>query len=152
MWHAVTNDHWSWETNVGVMPRNCLFSVALAIGIMRAISSKIHSLLATAVYTFALEHILLVPKRWNRFCDPMKKKNWCDVAAMYSGNWLLIKNFSQTFVKNPFYFLWIRAYNRKLCVNKLISFFSYNTGWNVNKKKYTLTTKVNKRILLIVRS
>ena len=25
----------------------------------------------------------------NRFCDPMKKKNLCDVAEMYRGGWLL---------------------------------------------------------------
>ena len=44
------------------------------------------------------------------------------------------------------------SYNRKSFVNKPISFFSYNTGPNVNKKNDTTTTKVNKKILLLVRS
>ena len=25
----------------------------------------------------------------NRFCDPMKKKNWCDVGERNRGSWLL---------------------------------------------------------------
>ena len=36
------------------------------------------------------------------------------------------------------------CYNRELCVNKPISFFSDNTGPNVNKKIHT-NTKVNKK-------
>ena len=37
---------------------------------------------------------------------------------------LVVKNFSQTFVKNAFYFCEFGCYNKKLCVNKPIIFFS----------------------------
>ena len=37
---------------------------------------------------------------------------------------LVIKNFSQTFVNMPSVFCEFGCYNRKLCVNKPISFFS----------------------------
>ena len=33
-------------------------------------------------------------RRWNRFWDPIKKKNWCDVAERYSGSGRL-----RTFIK-----------------------------------------------------
>ena len=42
----------------------------------------------------------------------------------------------------PSIFCEFGCYNKKLSVNKRISFFSYNTGPNVNKKM----TKENKRI------
>ena len=71
--------------------------------------------------------------RWNRFCDPMKKKNWCDVTERYnSGSWLL-RTFLKPSTKMPSIFCEFGCGNRKLFANKSISFFSYNTGPNVNK-------------------
>ena len=89
-------------------------------------------------------------RSWNRFCDPMKKKNWCDVAERYNRSWLL--TFLKPSWKMPSIFCEFWCCNKKLFANKPISFFSYNTGKNVNKKNDTPTTKVNKRILLLVQS
>ena len=41
-------------------------------------------------------------RRWNRFCDPTKTKNWCDVAKSKRRK-LIVKNFTETLVKNAFY-------------------------------------------------
>ena len=90
-------------------------------------------------------------RRWNRFCDPIKKKNWCDVGERNRESWLL-RTFLKPSLKMPSIFCEFGCYYRKLCVNKSISFFSYNTGRNVNKKNDTPTTKVNKIILHLVRS
>ena len=72
-------------------------------------------------------------RRWNWFCDPTKKKNWCDVAERYSGSWLL-RNFLKLSLKMPTIFWEFGCCKIKLCANKPISFFSYKTGPNVNKK------------------
>ena len=42
---------------------------------------------------------------WNRFCDLMTKKNWCDVTQRK----LDVKNISETIFENAFYLLWIRV-------------------------------------------
>ena len=62
-------------------------------------------------------------RRWNRFSDPMKIKNWCDVAERYSGSWLL-RTFLKPSLKISSVFSEFGCCNRKLCVNKPISFFS----------------------------
>ena len=62
-------------------------------------------------------------RRWNRFCDPMKKKNLCDVAERNRGSCLL-KTFLKPSLKMPSIFCEFGCYNRKLGVNKPISFFS----------------------------
>ena len=48
-------------------------------------------------------------------------------------NHILVVNFSETFVKMPSICCEFWCYNKKICVNKLISFFTY-TDPNVNKK------------------
>ena len=50
----------------------------------------------------------LLIRRWNRFCDPMKKKN-CMWRRREVQRKLVVENFSQTFVRNAFYFLSIRS-------------------------------------------
>ena len=62
-------------------------------------------------------------RRWNRFCDPMKKKNWCDVAERIRGSWLLI-TFLKPSLKMPSVFCEFGCYNRQLYVNKPISLIS----------------------------
>ena len=47
---------------------------------------------------------------------------------------LVVKNFLKPLLKMPSIFCEFGCYNRKLCVNKTISFFSDNTGPNVSKK------------------
>ena len=47
-------------------------------------------------------------------------------------------------LKMPSIFYEFLCYNRKLCVNKLIIFFSYNTGLNVNKTHTTEHFKSSK--------
>ena len=46
----------------------------------------------------------------------------------------VVKNFLKPLLKMPFFFCEFGCYNRKLCVNKPISFFSNNTDPNVKKK------------------
>ena len=63
----------------------------------------------------------------------MKKKNWCDVGERNRGSWLL-RTFLKPLLKMPSIFGEFLCYNRNLCVNKKLTFFSYNTDPNVNKK------------------
>ena len=58
---------------------------------------------------------------------------WCDVVERNRGSWLL-RTFIKPLLKMPSIFCEFGCYNKKLCVNMPISFFSYNTGPNVNKK------------------
>ena len=60
-------------------------------------------------------------RRWNRFCDQMKKKDWCDVAETKRGSWLL-RIFLKPSLKMPFIFCQFGCYNTKLFVNRPISF------------------------------
>ena len=48
----------------------------------------------------------------------------------------LLRTFLKLSLKMPSIFCEFLCYNRKLCVNKPTSFFSYNTGPNVNKKRH----------------
>ena len=62
-------------------------------------------------------------RRWNRFCDQMKKNNWCGITERDRGSWLL-RTFLKLPLKMPSIFCEFWCYNRKLCVNTPISFFS----------------------------
>ena len=62
-----------------------------------------------------------------------RKRTAYDVVERLSGSWLL-RTFLKLSLKMPYIFWEFVCCNRKLCVNKPISFFSYNTGSNVNKK------------------
>ena len=65
--------------------------------------------------------------------DSAKKKNYRDVGERNRGSWLL-RIFLKPLLKMPSIFCELECYNKILCVNKLISFLSYKTGPNVNKK------------------
>ena len=62
--------------------------------------------------------------------DPMKKKNWCDVADRSRGSWML-RIFLKPSLKTPSICCEFACYNRKLSLN---NFFFHNTAPNVNIK------------------
>ena len=73
----------------------------------------------------------------------MKKKNYCDVTERIRGSSLL-KTFLKPSLKMSSICYDFGGYNRKLCVNKPISFFSQH--WPNVETNDIPTTKGNKRI------
>ena len=67
------------------------------------------------------------------FAIRWRKRIACDVIERFCWSWLL-RTFLKLSLKMPSIFCELVCYNRKLCVIKPISFFSYNTSPNVNKK------------------
>ena len=82
-------------------------------------------------------------RRWNRFFDPMKKKNWCNVTERSEGceenfwnlKYLQFAVNSRVIIK---IYLWII---------RLVSF--HNTGPNVKKKLHTNYRSKSNNIALI---
>ena len=68
-------------------------------------------------------------RRWNRFCDSTKKKNWCD-AAERKRRKQVVKNFSETIVKNDLLF----TVNSGVIIKNYVWNVKWNTYGNVNKK------------------
>ena len=60
-----------------------------------------------------------------------KKNGVMSAIVTEEAGWI---TFLKPLLKMPSIFCEFGCYNRKLCVNNPISFFSYNTGPNVNKK------------------
>ena len=63
--------------------------------------------------------------------DEEKELVWCRREEQRK---LIDRTFLKPLLKMPYIFCEFGCYNRKLFVNTPISFFSYNTGPNVNKK------------------
>ena len=66
--------------------------------------------------------------RRDRFCDPMKKKNWCDVTQRIRWSYFW-RTFLKLSLKMPSSGRELECYNRKLCVNKQLSLFSQLKCW-----------------------
>ena len=118
--------------NVGCAMRSSLKNELNAASILshRATERRQH---VDSRIVFYCNILLMKPRCIDMEVKPMKKKNWCDVTERYSWSWLL-RTFLKLSLKMPSIFCEFGCCNRKLCVNKPISFFSYNTGPNVNKK------------------
>ena len=117
--------------SICLMRNLCLFEISQALSkcLFGELNCEMFCRWITKDHTLDLVdpfHQDVLIRRWNRFCDPMKKKNRCDVAERHRGSWLL--ELFSSLQKMPSIFCEFRCYNRKLCVNQLISLFSYNTG------------------------
>ena len=92
---------------------NVVLSVLLLTALKSGQEARIMQIDFSADYRRVNQDVLC--KEVTRFCDPIKKKNWCDVTLSIRGRWLL-KAFLKPSFKMSSCCCEFECYNRELCV------------------------------------